>query len=77
MAIVRDLESPDVGISVFDRFNAGREGTLRYYHSLCEVFLTRGAATGRALDAAVARMHAHAGEPRSGLRAALPPDSAH
>lgn len=57
MAIVRDLEHPQVGQAVFERFTAGRDGTLRYYHSLCEVFLARGTLSALALDAAVERMH--------------------
>lgn len=57
MAIVRDLEHPQVGQAVFERFTAGRDGTLRYYHSLCEIFLSRGTRHACMLDAAVARMH--------------------
>jgi len=30
-AIVQDLEDPDVGTRVFDRFTGGRDGTLGYY----------------------------------------------
>ena len=61
-AIVADLEDPAVGVAVFDRFTAKRDGTLRYYHGLSEIFTTRGAAAARVLEAEVARMHALAGE---------------
>lgn len=60
-AIVNDLEDPAVGVSVFDRFTAGRDGTLRYYHSVAAIFLKRGTKPARALDATVARMHELAG----------------
>ncbi|MDR7100635.1 (p)ppGpp synthase/HD superfamily hydrolase [Lysobacter niabensis] len=62
LAIVADLENPDVGVKVFARFTGAREGTLAYYQSLCEVFLARGSRSARELDAAVARMHAFAGD---------------
>lgn len=57
-AIVGDLEDPAVGITVFDRFTAKRDGTLRYYQSVSEIFTQRGTRAARALDATVARMHA-------------------
>lgn len=56
-AIVADLEDHAVGITVFDRFTAKRDGTLRYYHSMSRVFSERGVAAAQALEAAVARMH--------------------
>jgi (p)ppGpp synthase/HD superfamily hydrolase len=40
-AIVQDLEDPEVGTRVFDRFTGGRTGTLAYYHSLAEIFSAR------------------------------------
>jgi (p)ppGpp synthase/HD superfamily hydrolase len=55
--IVADLEDPTVGAKVFDRFTAKREGTLRYYHGLSDIFTSRGVTAARALDAEVARMH--------------------
>lgn len=61
MAIVRDLENPAVGAKVFERFTAGRDGTLGYYESLVMVFVARGSRSSRALDAAVAHMHRLAG----------------
>lgn len=60
-AIVQDLEDPDVGQCVFDRFTAAREGTLGYYQALAEIFSAHGAAPARVLDATVARMHVLAG----------------
>lgn len=56
-AIVADLENPTVGVKVFDRFTAKRDGTLRYYHGISDIFTTRGAAAARVLDAEVTRMH--------------------
>lgn len=67
-AIVADLEDPATGVAVFDRFTAKRDGTLRYYHGISDIFTTHGAAAARALDAEVARMHALAGvDVREGL----------
>lgn len=60
-AIVADLEDSAIGVAVFDRFTAKRDGTLRYYHGISGIFTSRGAAAARALDAEVARMHALAG----------------
>ncbi|KLD77386.1 bifunctional (p)ppGpp synthetase/guanosine-3',5'-bis(diphosphate) 3'-pyrophosphohydrolase [Xanthomonas hyacinthi] len=61
-SIVADLEDPEVGAEVFERFTVGREGTLWYYAALHAVFAERGVAVLRALTAAVMRMHALAGE---------------
>ena len=61
-SIVADLEDPEVGVEVFERFTAGREGTLWYYAALHAVFAERGVAVLRPFAAAVARMHALAGE---------------
>lgn len=58
LAIVCDLEDPVVGTKVFDRFTARRDGTLRYYQSVSEIFTQRSTRAARALDATVARMHA-------------------
>lgn len=67
-AIVTDLEDPDVGATVFERFSGGREGTLGYYQSLSEIFTARQARPARSLDACVERMHALAGSStRKGL----------
>jgi hypothetical protein len=60
-AIVVDLENPDVGDAVFDRFKSGREGTLQYYESLVRVLESRGSQVARRLDGIVARMHLVAG----------------
>lgn len=60
-AIVGDLEHPDVGPKVFERFTAGRDGTLAYYHSLSDIFRDRAAPMAQAFEAAVTRMHEFAG----------------
>jgi (p)ppGpp synthase/HD superfamily hydrolase len=60
-AIVGDLENPAVGVAVFERFTAGRDGTLRYYHAIGSIFTARGAPAARVLDTEVARMHTLAG----------------
>lgn len=57
-AIVGDLEDPRVGMQVFDRFKSGRDGTLWYYRSLCEVFLVSRIAVASVLNATVVRMAA-------------------
>lgn len=56
-AILGDLENPAVGVGVFDRFTAKRDGTLHYYQSLAEILSERQAPMARAFDATVARMH--------------------
>lgn len=60
-AIVQDLEDPEVGTRVFDRFTGGRAGTLGYYQSLAEFFSTKGVRVARVLDATVGWMHELAG----------------
>ena len=60
-AIVGDLEGV-AGQAVFERFTAGREGTLAYYAALAGIFTRRGAPMAAAFEAGVARMHALAGE---------------
>ena len=67
-AIVQDLEDPEVGTRVFDRFTGGRAGTLGYYHSLTEIFSARGVPAAKVLDATVEWMHELAG---AGSRVAL------
>ena len=72
-AIVHDLEDPKVGVAVFGRFTAGREGTLRYYQAIAEILTVRGAPMARAFDAVVSRMHALAGATtRRSLETAVP-----
>jgi len=67
-AIVQDLEDPEVGPRVFDRFTGGRAGTLGYYHSLAEIFSARNVPAARVLDATVEWMHELAGvETRTAL----------
>jgi len=61
-AIVSDLQS--IGSEVFDRFTAGREGTLWYYRKLAEIFSRRRAPMARQLDAAVSEMEKLAGVAR-------------
>ncbi len=60
-AILGDLEDPAVGIAVFERFTAKRDGTLRYYQSLAEILTSRGAPMARVFDGTVARIHELAG----------------
>ena len=56
-AIVVDIENPKIGQEVFKRFTAGRDGTLRYYHSLAAMFVARGAKPAQQLESVVTRMH--------------------
>lgn len=67
-AIVGDLEGT-AGGAVFERFTAGRAGTLSYYAALADTFTRRGAPMAAAFDAVVGRMHALVGEP---ARAPMP-----
>jgi (p)ppGpp synthase/HD superfamily hydrolase len=65
-AIVADLERPDVGRSVFDRFTGGRDGTLTYYRLLGDLFTQRGAAMAPALEREIEHMDVLAGgQPRA------------
>ena len=67
-AIVQDMQDPNVGTRVFDRFTGRRDGTLGYYQSLAEIFSSSGVKVAPVLDAAVARMHELAGvDERTGL----------
>jgi (p)ppGpp synthase/HD superfamily hydrolase len=61
-AIVADLENLDVGINVFSRFTAGREGTLRYYQTLATIAAGRGSPVASQLESVVKRMHELVGE---------------
>jgi (p)ppGpp synthase/HD superfamily hydrolase len=36
--ILRDLRKPDIGEKVWARFNVSTKQTLRYYHSLADIF---------------------------------------
>lgn len=56
-AIVQDLENPDVGTRVFERFTGGRDDTLGYYQALVDIFTPRNVPASRVLDAVVGRMH--------------------
>lgn len=58
-AIVSDLQSFEP--AVFDRFTAGRDGTLWYYRQLAEIFSNCGAPMSKQLDAAVVGMEQLAG----------------
>lgn len=67
-AIVQDLEDPEVGPRVFDRFTGGRAGTLGYYQALAEIFVAREVRVAKVLDAMVGWMHELAGaETRTSL----------
>lgn len=66
-AILSDLLG-DAGIKVFERFTAGREGTLQYYETLARIFLKRSAdgtprfhELAREFNRTVATMHEVAG----------------
>ena len=61
-AIVQDLEDPEVGLRVFERFTGGRDGTLAYYQALAEIFSARGIRVAKVLDATVDWMHELAGQ---------------
>jgi (p)ppGpp synthase/HD superfamily hydrolase len=67
-AIVQDLEDPEIGTRVFDRFTGGRDGTLGYYQALAEIFSARGAKAAKVFDSTVDWMHELAG---AGERKAL------
>lgn len=70
-AILTDLEDPDVGLTVFERFTGGREETLRYYASIARLLRQRQAPMAAAFDRVVESMHALAGAPdRAYLEAA-------
>ena len=60
-AILGDLQDPACGTSVFDRFTAGRDGTLQYYQALCDVFRARRSPAADRLGLAVEAMHRLAG----------------
>ena len=60
-AIVQDLEKPEIGVAVFERFTARRDGTLQYYESIARVFAERQMPMADALNATVQRMHDLAG----------------
>lgn len=60
-AIVQDLEDPNVGGKVFDRFTGGRDGSLGYYQSLAEIFNASGLPVAKVLDGTVGWMHELAG----------------
>lgn len=53
-AIVSDMLN--VGEAVFDRFTAGKDGTLWYYRSLADIFSKRNAPMAKLLDDAVTQM---------------------
>lgn len=56
-AILQDLRDPSVGQAVFSRFTGGRDGTLRYYHTLAEIFERSGTPIARELRATVDALH--------------------
>ena len=74
-AILTDVENPNVGTDVFNRFTGGREGTLGYYESIARVLNKRKMPMAFAFDAVVARIHELAGNaPREPLEdITLPP----
>ena len=58
LAIVTDLEDPNVGVNVFRRFTGDREGTLWYYQALLDVLVRHGSPVAPRLSSIVARMRA-------------------
>ena len=50
---VQDMENPQVGIAVFDRFTGRRDGTLGYYESLARIFAEHDVPTAPVFDAVV------------------------
>ena len=60
-AVVQDLEDPACGVAVFERFTAGRDGTLGYYEALARVFAERDVPVAPVFEAVVTRMHTLAG----------------
>jgi (p)ppGpp synthase/HD superfamily hydrolase len=55
-AIVGDLADQETGPAVFERFKAGRDGTLWYYGELANVFASKGSPVAAALASAVREM---------------------
>lgn len=53
-AILSDLEK--IGIAVFDRFNAKREGTVWYYQELSQIFSQRGTPVSKLLGETVGKV---------------------
>ena len=60
-AILIDLERPDPGVTVFNRFTGGRDGTLQYYASIAEILATRNTPMAGEFERIVDRIHALAG----------------
>lgn len=58
-AIVQDLQDPEVGINVFERFTGKREGTLWYYRSVGRFFTSRGNGIAKAMGSAIDQMSDH------------------
>lgn len=56
-AILQDLRDPSVGQTVFSRFTGGRDGTLRYYYTLAEIFERAGMPMARELRATVDELY--------------------
>ncbi|MEL4893252.1 HD domain-containing protein [Xanthomonas protegens] len=71
-SIVADLEDPEVGAAVFERFTAGRDGTLWYYQALHAIYAERGVAVLRAFATAVTRMQALAARDEDAVMLAAP-----
>lgn len=60
LAILTDLGG-EAGLTVFDRFTGGRDGTLRYYESLWRVMAARRVPVAARLDAVLDEMHMRTG----------------
>ncbi len=54
--VVSGLNDPAVGMTVFDRFTTGREGTIWYYGEIARVLAERGAPMAKELQGVVREM---------------------
>lgn len=52
-AILDDLRDPSIGQAVFDRFKAGKAGTLWYYSELARIFTERQSPVGPRLSSTI------------------------
>ncbi|MGH8145560.1 MAG: HD domain-containing protein [Rhodanobacteraceae bacterium] len=55
-AILRDLQDPKIGESVFQRFTGGKDGTLWFYRSIAELMARHGQPMARELQAVTTAM---------------------
>lgn len=67
-AILRDLDDPAVGTTVFDKFKPGCGGTLAFYAALADTFTDRGTPMARDLMIVVKAMHERVKAPWKALQ---------